>query len=126
MEAVGGSYSPSLQGRMSIYTGYPTILGWEGHEGQWRGDYVLVSPRKIDVADLYCTRHWEQARDILEKYDVRYVIVGDTEYTTYTPDSDYCPGGIRIDKFDLYLQRIFQNERLIIYEVPPNLEAGVY
>ncbi len=119
-EAVGGSYSPS-HGRMATYTGYPTILGWDFHEVQWRGGWDLVMPRKQDVADLYCTGHWDQARLILEKYDVRYLVVGDTERTTYTPGSDYCPGGIRVDKFDLYLQPIFQNERLMIYEVPPTI-----
>jgi len=119
-EAVGGSYSPA-HGRMATYTGYPTILGWDFHEVQWRGGWDLVMPRKRDVADLYCTGHWDQARLLLEKYDVLYLVVGDTEHTTYTAGSDYCPGGIRVDKFDLHLQPIFQNERLIIYEVPPQI-----
>ncbi len=119
-EAVGGSYS-AAHGRMATYTGYPTILGWDFHEVQWRGGWDLVMPRKQDVADLYCTGDWDQARSILEKYDVRYLVVGDTEHTTYTAGSDYCPGGIRVDKFDLHLQPIFQNERLMIYEVPPTI-----
>jgi uncharacterized membrane protein len=76
-------------------------------------------PRKQDVAELYCTAHWDQAKSIIETYDIRYLVVGDTEYSTYTTGSDYCPGGIRVDKFDLHLQRIFQNDRLIIFEVPP-------
>jgi hypothetical protein len=117
-EAVGGSYSPSLQSRMSTYTGYPTILGWDFHEVQWRGGWDLVIPRKQDVADLYCTGQWDLARVILEKYDVRYLVVGDVEYSTYAAGSDYCPGGIRVDKFELRLQPIFRNERLTIYEVP--------
>jgi YYY domain-containing protein len=121
-EAVGGSYSPT-HGRMATYTGYPTILGWDFHEVQWRGGWDLVMPRKQDVADLYCTAHWDQAKLILDKYDVRYLVVGDTEYTTYTTGSDYCPGGIRADKFELHLQPIFQNDRLIIYEVPPQILA---
>ena len=119
-EAVGGSYS-TAHGRMATYTGYPTILGWDFHEVQWRGGWDLVIPRKQDVAELYCTGVWEQARGLLDKYDVRYLVVGDTEFTTYTAGSDYCPGGIRADKFRLHLQPIFTNERLIIYEVPPQL-----
>ena len=117
-EAVGGSYS-TAHGRMATYTGYPTILGWDFHEVQWRGGWDLVIPRKQDVAELYCTGQWEQARSLLEKYNVRYLVVGDVEYTTYTAGSDYCPGGIRADKFELHLEPIFQNERLTIYEVPP-------
>jgi len=119
-EAVGGSYSPT-HGRMATYTGYPTILGWDYHEVQWRGGWDLVMPRKQDVADLYCTGQWDLARSLLEKYDVRYLVVGDVEHSTYAVESDYCPGGIRVDKFELHLQPIFQNERLIIYEVPPQM-----
>ena len=120
-EAVGGSYS-TAHGRMATYTGYPTILGWDFHEVQWRGGWDLVTPRKADVAELYCTGQWDLAKALLEKYDVRYLVVGDTEYSTYTAGSDYCPGGIRADKFDLHLRPIFQNERLVIYEVHPAMQ----
>jgi hypothetical protein len=118
-EAVGGSYS--THGRMSTYTGYPTILGWDFHEVQWRGGWDLVVPRKQDVADLYCTSQWEQAKALLDKYDVRYLVLGDLEYSTYSVGSDYCPGGIRADKFELNLQPIYMNEGLTIYEVPPQI-----
>jgi YYY domain-containing protein len=117
-EAVGGSYS-TAHGRMATYTGYPTILGWDFHEVQHRGGWDLVIPRKQDVAELYCTGQWDQAKLLLEKYDVRYLVVGDIEYSTYTAGSDYCAGGIRADKFELHLEPIFRNERLIIYEIPP-------
>jgi uncharacterized membrane protein len=119
-EAVGGSYS-SAHGRMATYTGFPNILGWDFHEVQWRGGWDLVIPRKQDVAELYCTGQWDQARMILDKYDVRYLVVGDVEYTTYTAGSEYCLAGIRTEKFSLHLMPIFQNDRLIIYEVPPQM-----
>ena len=35
VEAVGDDYSE--YGRISASTGLPTILGWKGHEHQWRG-----------------------------------------------------------------------------------------
>ena len=122
-EAAGYSYRTS-HGRMATYTGYQNILGWDFHEVQWRGGWDLVNHRKQDLADLYCTGHWEQAKAILEKYDVRYLVLGDVEYSIYNPedpDNYLCPGGIRADKFELYLERIFQNESLIIYEVPPQI-----
>ena len=31
-----GSYN--YNGRISVFTGFPTVLGWAGHEGQWRGN----------------------------------------------------------------------------------------
>jgi len=120
-EAVGGSYSTE-HARMATYTGYPNILGWDGHEAQWRGSWDLLLPRKEDVATLYCTTQWETARSLLEKYQVRYLVVGNVEYSTYPEGSDYCPFGIKIDKFDLHLQPVFQNESLTIYTVPDYLQ----
>lgn len=37
LEAPGGSYSQ--YGRVSSQTGLPTVLGWDFHEQQWRGNY---------------------------------------------------------------------------------------
>ncbi len=117
-EAAGESYSPA-HSRMATYTGYPTILGWDFHEVQWRGSGELVNPRKTDLATLYCTHQWEIAQEVLHKYDVRYLIVGDTEYSKYAPGSQDCPNGINIDKFMGHLKPAFQNDRLTIYLVPP-------
>ncbi len=116
-EAVGGSYS-AAHARMATYTGNPTILGWDFHEIQWRGGAELVMPRKEDVATIYCTHQWDNAWLLLEKYNVRYLVVGDVEYTTYIAGSDYCPNGINVEKFNLHMRPVFQNERLIIYKVP--------
>ena len=38
LEATGGSYSPEGAGRISMSTGNPTLLGWDFHERQWRGN----------------------------------------------------------------------------------------
>src|SRR5690606_11959089 len=37
VEAVGGQYSPQGHGRVSATTGLPTLVGWAGHQYQWRG-----------------------------------------------------------------------------------------
>ncbi len=115
-EAVGGSYSEHA--RMATYTGYPTVLGWDFHEVQWRGGWDLIMSRKEDIATLYCTTQWDTARSLLQKYDIRYLVVGNIEYSTYTEGSDYCPFGIRVDKFDLHLQPVFLSEGMVIYSVP--------
>jgi YYY domain-containing protein len=116
-EAVGGSYS-AAHARMATYSGNPTILGWDFHEIQWRGDGALVWPRKEKVATLYCTHSWDTARLILEEFQVLYVVVGDVEYSTYQAGTDYCPNGLQLEKFNQHLVQVFQNERLIIYMVP--------
>jgi uncharacterized membrane protein len=120
-EAAGESYS-TAHSRLATYTGNTTILGWDFHEIQWRGNAELVNPRKADLATLYCTHQWEAARELLDKYDVLYVAVGDVEYSKYAVGSENCPNGLNADKFTLHLQRVFQNERLTIFLVPQTAE----
>jgi len=85
-EAVGGSYSEYA--RLSTYSGQPAVVGWLGHEGQWRGGYAEVGTRPQDIERLYTTRNWETARAILERYGIRYVALGDLERRTYAAQPD--------------------------------------
>ena len=106
-EAVGGSYSDF--GRISEYTGLPTVLGWPGHESQWRGTSEPQGTRQDDIALLYSTPDWASALEILNKYDIRYVYIGDLERSTYT---------LHDEKFVLNLMQVFQQGTVTIYEVP--------
>ena len=51
LEAVGPDYSD--HGRISAATGVPTVLGWAGHERQWRGGYTLFEGREQVVERIY-------------------------------------------------------------------------
>ncbi|MDZ7844068.1 MAG: DUF2298 domain-containing protein [Anaerolineales bacterium] len=113
-EAVGGSYSSS-HARMATYTGMPTVLGWDFHEVQWRGGSELVNPRKNDIAELYCTTDWKRAEEIINQYDIRYLVVGAVEYSTYHPDSDLCPSGLQEEKFSDHLTTLFSNQTVTVY-----------
>ena len=106
-EAVGGSYSE--YGRISAYTGLPTVLGWPGHEVQWRGTAEPQGSRQEDIKVLYETGDWDQARLILEKYDVRYVVLGALERNTYA---------VQEDMFASHLNTVFQQGEVRIYEAP--------
>ncbi len=106
-EAVGGAYSS--YGRISVYSGLPAVLGWQNHEGQWRGGYEEVGTRPQDIEKLYTTSDWETARLVLEQYDVRYVYVGDLEYQTYP---------VNLSKFEQNLRVAFRSGSVVIYEVP--------
>jgi YYY domain-containing protein len=37
------------EGRVSALTGLPTVLGWSGHEYQWRGNYEEQARREQDI-----------------------------------------------------------------------------
>jgi YYY domain-containing protein len=109
LEATGNPYSSV--GRISIYSGLPTILGWGNHEGQWRGsDFQgILLQRKDDVETLYTTLDWQTMQTILESYDVRYVIVGNLERSSYR---------VNEEKFNNFLKPVFQQGSITIYEVP--------
>jgi YYY domain-containing protein len=81
-EAVGGDYTETA--RVSAATGLPTILGWGGHEDQWRGSVAPRVGRFEDVNNMYLAPDLAQARVILEKYDVTYVYVGSVERSKYS------------------------------------------
>lgn len=108
-EAVGGSYSGG--GRISAHTGLPTVLGWPGHELQWRGGGEEMGSREQDIHDLYVTRDWDQAQPILARYGIDYVYVGLLERAAY-PD-------LFVAKFDAYLEPVYRSDNVTIYAVPP-------
>jgi YYY domain-containing protein len=64
--------------RFSIATGLPAVIGWQRHEQQQR--YLDdLSPREQDLRDLYTTIDVEQKRTIIDRYDIQYIVVGQTE-----------------------------------------------
>jgi len=109
VEATGDPYSS--YGRIATYTGLPTIIGWGNHEGQWRDASFrsLLDQRKQDVETIYATPDWQTTQSLLEQYDVRYVIVGNLERTSYR---------VNEEKFNNFLKPVFQQGSITIYEVP--------
>jgi YYY domain-containing protein len=108
VEAIGGSYDASFA-RIATYTGLQNVLGWPGHESQWRGGGEPQGTRQEDVKTLYTTPDWETARLILEKYNIRYVYIGNTERIHME---------LREEKFIENLKLVFQQGNVSIYEVP--------
>ena len=71
--------------RFSIYTGLPSIVGWEWHQQQQRAvnPGAWVSERISEIDDFYLTTEWDAAKAFLKKYQVRYIIVGQQERGHY-------------------------------------------
>ncbi len=117
--ATGGSYTHYA--RVSMLSGLPAVLGWVGHESQWRGGGVEIGTRQPDLERLYCTRNWDEAEAILLRYRIRYVFIADLERTTYRPKPDTCPIGLVETKFAQHLTLVFQQGSVTIYEyILPN------
>jgi YYY domain-containing protein len=105
-QIIGGSYTS--YGRISVYTGLPTVLGWPGHESQWR-EGSLQGSRLQDIETLYSSSDWAAAQEIINRYDIRYIIVGNLERTTYQ---------VNEEKFNRFLKPVFQEGNVTVYEVP--------
>jgi uncharacterized membrane protein len=106
-EAIGGSYTGYA--RISTYTGLQTVLGWPGHEAQWRGDAAPQGSRNDAIIRLYSTTRWDEAQTIIDRYDIRYIYVGQLEYGSMP---------VKEEKFRAHLKTVFQQGGVTIYEVP--------
>ncbi len=106
-EAIGGSYTGFA--RVSTNTGLQSVLGWPGHEGQWRGGYTEQGSRREDIERLYATPDWNEARAIIERYNIRYVYVGQLERSVYR---------VNEIKFQRFLTEVFRQGDVVIYAVP--------
>ncbi len=80
-EAVGDSYT--YFARISANTGLSTVLGWPNHQYQWRNTYTYSAERITDISDLYTSPSLQNAENIVKKYGINYIIVGDQERTKY-------------------------------------------
>jgi uncharacterized membrane protein len=76
-EAVAGEYSDGA--RIATYSGAATVLGWPGHELQWRGPLPELSTRQSAVDQLFRAPNAEALQSIMRDYGIQYVIVGDLE-----------------------------------------------
>ena len=108
VEATDDSYTP--YGRISASTGLPTILGWKGHERQWRGTGInnLLDEREKQVAQIYTSDDPDTVRQLLETYDIRYVYVGRRERKEY--------GAPGFADFPSFLQPVFEAKDVVVYE----------
>lgn len=100
--------------RVSVYTGLPTVIGWDWHQAQQRLGYKwMVEERLRDVEAIYSDISPRRAVDLLRKYDVRYIYVGQLEHLYY-PEAG-------LAKFDDMvgdtLELVYQNQEVKIYKV---------
>ncbi len=115
LEAVGDGYSN--YGRISGATGRATVLGWEGHQRQWRGDDSAFAGRSHDVETIYQGTDVTETRRLLEVYGVRWLIVGPRERDAYGEEVDE-----RVEEWvdEGWLMQAFSSDDVAIYEVIDN------
>jgi YYY domain-containing protein len=105
LETPGGAYQ--YEGRVSVQTGLPTLLGWAGHEHQWRGNTVEQDKRFPVIQELCSTTDAERTLTLLNEYDINYVYVGPLERTK-------CPQS-GLQKFDRLMDTVYDRDGVTIY-----------
>jgi YYY domain-containing protein len=103
-------------GRAAAWTGLPTVLGRsEGQQRLWRAgipaDLAEIARRERDVPQIYQTTDPDEARTLLARYGVAFVVVGTTERELYEAAG--------LAKFDALLTPAFAQGQVRIYRVTP-------
>ena len=105
IEAPGESYTH--HGRFSGWTGRPAILGWTGHQSQWRGGDEWWIDRNSDVERIYTSADDVETLALIERYSADYLVVSPNERQKYTE--------LDVSKFDRIGHRVFENEQVTIF-----------
>lgn len=101
--------------RFTIYTGLPGVLGWDNHQRQQRALLPphWVNDRLVEINLFYNTPDADAAQAFLDKYDVRYIVVGQLEQLNYPAEG--------LDKFPalegILWQLVYQDRDTQIYQV---------
>lgn len=110
LEANGDSYTDFA--RVSANSGLPTVIGWPVHEWLWRGSYDVAAPRIADAQKLYETADINIAKQLINKYKISLVFIGDLEYQKYP--------NLAEEKFNILGTIIYQNGKTKVYKLNSN------
>ncbi|HVO50529.1 MAG TPA: DUF2298 domain-containing protein [Thermoanaerobaculia bacterium] len=108
VEATGNAYTD--YGRIGGATGLPTVLGWDNHEGLWRGGGATpeLQGRRGDIRLLYTSDDADAVFAMLHRYKVRYVFVGSFEHRDF---------GVNAFPLRANFRRAFESRDAAVYEV---------
>ena len=101
-------WDPRL-GRVASATGRPTVLGWEGHEQQWRTNHSLLEERQDDIREIYTTTDPSAAKILISKYGIDYVVISKSELEIY--------GTKGKEKFKEFGSVVFEGTDLLMYKL---------
>ncbi len=100
LEAIGPQFSEFA--RVSAFTGLPTVLGWAGHELQWRGNFDEPGRRIPDIDNiLFGSSDQEKSRRLIAQYNIEYVFIGTLERNKYP--------GPALEKFAGFMDVVYEH-----------------
>ncbi|GAC1575694.1 MAG: DUF2298 domain-containing protein [Ktedonobacteraceae bacterium] len=114
IESIGNDYSNS--GRISVFTGLPTLMGWVGHEYQWRANWINTPTnsaefqrRGADVDTIYTNTQPNVVLSVMNYYHAQYLYVGPLEYMKYH--------AVDLHRFGTYMQVVYNTDGVTIYKI---------
>jgi YYY domain-containing protein len=114
VESVGDDYSS--WGRVSAFTGLPTLMGWVGHEYQWRVNWLTrtdhpdaLTQRTQDLDTIYTNADPSAVLATMARYHARYLYVGVLESMKY-PNAN-------LQRFRSFMNVVYDANGVTIYQV---------
>jgi uncharacterized membrane protein len=110
LEAKGASYRADYN-RISTTTGRATLMGWDGHQSQWRGEAFgeMAQGRDAALDAIYRQAPAQAFEEALAVWGIDYVYIGPIERSVY----NLPPGGEA--RFDQLMDLVFQQGDVRIY-----------
>ena len=106
-------------GRISVYTGLPSIIAWDWHAKQQHWGYAHeVEARFNDARELFTTRNVQRAETLLSTLGVELIYVGELERALYPAEA--------LAKFDrmkaMGVHAIYRDGTTVIYRLSKNFQ----
>jgi len=111
----GQAYEYRWGNRFTIYTGLPSVVGWNYHQRQQRAilQSNVVQERVDAIGQFYLTEDRNLIEKFLEQYKVSYIIMGQLERVFFP--------GAGLDKFEaldgILWSEVYRSGSTVIYEV---------
>jgi YYY domain-containing protein len=132
VETVGSDYS--LFSRVSALTGLPTLMGWIGHEEQWRLNWLNNPDNTQSFRDqinavntIYTSPDPQQVLNTMKKYHAVYLYVGPVERLCYNnaPHVDHlrqlcynnAPANFDLSRFGHFMDVVYAEHGVTIYKI---------
>lgn len=91
LQASGQSYHTD-DNRIATVSGRATLLGWDGHESQWRGDAFgeMAAGRSETIEQIYRLGDPATVAQLLDQWGIDYVVIGPAERRAFslTPEDE--------------------------------------
>ncbi|HEY4033118.1 MAG TPA: DUF2298 domain-containing protein [Ktedonobacteraceae bacterium] len=114
VEAMGDDYS--FYGRISAFTGLPTLMGWVGHEDQWRltwlnnnANNAEFQRRGSDIDQIYTSSDPHVVLSLMAHYKAQYLYIGPLEITKYT--------NVNLYRYNAFMKVVYKAKGVTIYKV---------